>query len=283
MKEDNIAVGQEKDDKNTELVEDTGCVGCNRDCGATPPAKGKSADVESPMAATMTNHHDIAGRTMEMGSPAPRGIFKVPRGNREGRMREVLANVGNLETATVGGDAPPVATLVDDVEVLEYAEAVPVDDMTDVQAELEKIRHRNILLKRTLGIALFFIAIIVIAVVVVLLLDEDSDEQCEKTSPILCLMSEQEQMNGGSPDNERKYCRDNYCECNKNDSGRKYPEGCDPKQGAIPCAISGVFDSYDDLPECAHNDYAPLDEYGISICSQSLDMYPDCRNDRAYV
>mmetsp|Transcript_16161 Transcript_16161/g.23792 ORF Transcript_16161/g.23792 Transcript_16161/m.23792 type:complete len:382 (-) Transcript_16161:1113-2258(-) len=84
----------------------------------------------------MVNCNDMTGNAMEFSPTTPRGIFKVPRTNQEGRLDVVNEHLDNLEAATIGGDAPPIATLVDDVEVLEYAEAVPIEDATDAQAEI---------------------------------------------------------------------------------------------------------------------------------------------------
>jgi len=192
-----------------------------------------------------------------------------------------------LEAATIGGDAPPIATLVDDVEVLEYAEAVPVEDTSDMQVELEMIIRRNQFLKL---VTAFLLIIIALSIGMVFFLDvdindegkeeekigteeqndEDVREECNNPFPILCDTS----LGEAAPD-ERKYCLDTYCECNEDDGRRKHTSDCHPKIGAIPCATAineELRSDYGGVPECAYQNYPPLNEAEKSLCSQNLGL-----------
>lgn len=127
----------------------------------SPPEKIEDApDVGTPIATEQIAKcaNDVTGSraTNEASStttPNPRGIFKVNRTDQGGQLDEVNERLDNLETATSGGDILE-ATEVNDVEVLEYAEAVPIEDATDAQAEIESLSHRNMRLKHLLVILL---------------------------------------------------------------------------------------------------------------------------------
>jgi len=104
-----------------------------------PPEKLEDAPEAGTAIATeqMANcANDEASSTTSLAPTSHRGIFKVNRTDQGGRLDEVNECLGNLETATTGGDAPPQAMEVNDVEVLEYAKAVPIEDTTDAQAEI---------------------------------------------------------------------------------------------------------------------------------------------------
>jgi len=238
----------------------------------------------------MVNCNDMTGNAMEFSPTTPRGIFKVPRTNQEGRLDVVNEHLDNLEAATIGGDAPPIATLVDDVEVLEYAEAVPIEDTSHMQDELERIIRRNKFLKL---VTAFLLIIIALSIGMVFFLDdevkdegkeeekegteEQNDEECNSPFPILCDVS----LGEAAPD-ERKYCLDTYCECNDEDDGKRShsSEYCHPQLGAIPCgtAINEELRSeYGSVSECAYQNYPPLNQAEKTLCAQNLELnYLSC-------
>ena len=110
-----------------------------------------------------------ASSTTSLAPTSRRGIFKVNRTDQGGQLDEVNERLGNLETATTGGDAPPQATEVNDVEVLEYAEAVPIEDTTDAQAEIESLSCRNMCWKNILVVLLIMAAYSVVCLALFIL------------------------------------------------------------------------------------------------------------------
>jgi len=130
-----------------------------------PPEAGTAIATEQ-----MANcANDEASSTTSLAPTSHRGIFKVNRTDQGGRLDEVNECLGNLETATTGGDAPPQAMEVNDVEVLEYAEAVPIEDTTDAQAEIESLSCRNMCLKHILVVLLIMAAYSVVCLALFIL------------------------------------------------------------------------------------------------------------------
>eukprot|EP00816_Leptocylindrus_hargravesii_P001782 CAMPEP_0196808934 /NCGR_PEP_ID=MMETSP1362-20130617/8918_1 /TAXON_ID=163516 /ORGANISM="Leptocylindrus danicus, Strain CCMP1856" /LENGTH=243 /DNA_ID=CAMNT_0042183449 /DNA_START=85 /DNA_END=817 /DNA_ORIENTATION=- len=186
--DDTCIIGNHENDKEGKFAD------AHTTCTGTTPMTAATTE-------QMANCNDMTGNAIDVSPTTPRGIFKVPRTNQEGRLDVVNEHLDNLEAATIGGDPPPIATLIDDAEVLEYAEAVPVEDSTDIRVELEQIIRRNQCLKR---VTAFLLIIIALSIGMVFFLDNDSDdgkeeekrgreeqneEECGDPFPILCDLS----------------------------------------------------------------------------------------------
>jgi len=268
--DDTCIIGNHENDKEGKFAD------AHTTCTGTTPMTAATTE-------QMANCNDMTGNAIDVSPTTPRGIFKVPRTNQEGRLDVVNEHLDNLEAATIGGDPPPIATLIDDAEVLEYAEAVPVEDSTDIRVELEQIIRRNQCLKR---VTAFLLIIIALSIGMVFFLDNDSDdgkeeekrgreeqneEECGDPFPILCDLS----LGEATPD-ERKYCLDTFCECNEEDGKRSHSFDCHPQVGAIPCSTAmneELRSDYGDVPECAYQNYPPLNEAEKSLCAQNLGLY----------
>jgi len=228
---------------------------------------GRSDDLENTLKRRRASHSSSNPFWSRVGA------FNIPGRprNSNNMVQEYDDNIARaqLNYDVVENDNPPIATLVDDAEAVEYVDATPVDESYLVAA-LKAERLRN---KRLVFLLVFFLVLVGVAAIIAVLVEspDETESSCTRERGSLCLLDTGE------------WCLDTFCECDEK-SGRKFSQYCIDNK-PYPCGIANhgggsgdsgtAFDEHldtssaDDLPACALDLDETDDNYYCNLSNNS--------------